>query len=58
MFVLDLSLSTSLIISKSLEINKIRECQTANGALFLLSTNDKTIKVLEGENIIYLFVGF
>ncbi|XP_050159238.1 serine/threonine protein phosphatase 2A 55 kDa regulatory subunit B beta isoform-like isoform X2 [Malus sylvestris] len=25
-------------------INKIRWCQTANGALFLLSTNDKTIK--------------
>ncbi|XP_019193832.1 PREDICTED: serine/threonine protein phosphatase 2A 55 kDa regulatory subunit B beta isoform isoform X2 [Ipomoea nil] len=33
---------------KSLEIeekiNKIRWCQTANGALFVLSTNDKTIK--------------
>ncbi|XP_076960305.1 serine/threonine protein phosphatase 2A 55 kDa regulatory subunit B beta isoform-like isoform X1 [Bidens hawaiensis] len=33
---------------KSLEIeekiNKIRWCQTASGALFLLSTNDKTIK--------------
>ncbi|XP_058783709.1 serine/threonine protein phosphatase 2A 55 kDa regulatory subunit B alpha isoform-like [Vicia villosa] len=33
---------------KSLEIeekiNKIRWCQIANGALFLLSTNDKTIK--------------
>ncbi|KHG07214.1 Serine/threonine phosphatase 2A 55 kDa regulatory subunit B beta-like protein [Gossypium arboreum] len=33
---------------KSLEIeekiNKIRWCQSANGALFLLSTNDKTIK--------------
>ncbi|KAF3447512.1 hypothetical protein FNV43_RR12698 [Rhamnella rubrinervis] len=33
---------------KSLEIeekiNKIRWCQTSNGALFLLSTNDKTIK--------------
>ncbi|XP_076908454.1 serine/threonine protein phosphatase 2A 55 kDa regulatory subunit B beta isoform-like isoform X2 [Bidens hawaiensis] len=33
---------------KSLEIeekiNKIRWCQTANGVLFLLSTNDKTIK--------------
>ncbi|KAF5466468.1 hypothetical protein F2P56_016392 [Juglans regia] len=33
---------------KSLEIeekiNKIRWCQTANGSLFLLSTNDKTIK--------------
>ncbi|KAJ0964602.1 hypothetical protein J5N97_025740 [Dioscorea zingiberensis] len=33
---------------KSLEIeekiNKIRWCQTPNGALFLLSTNDKTIK--------------
>ncbi|XP_010263768.1 PREDICTED: serine/threonine protein phosphatase 2A 55 kDa regulatory subunit B beta isoform-like isoform X3 [Nelumbo nucifera] len=33
---------------KSLEIeekiNKVRWCQTANGALFLLSTNDKTIK--------------
>uniref|UniRef100_A0A2P2MMU1 Serine/threonine-protein phosphatase 2A 55 kDa regulatory subunit B n=1 Tax=Rhizophora mucronata TaxID=61149 RepID=A0A2P2MMU1_RHIMU len=33
---------------KSLEIeekiSKIRWCQTANGALFLLSTNDKTIK--------------
>ncbi|MBA0582050.1 hypothetical protein Gorai_024202, partial [Gossypium raimondii] len=33
---------------KSLEIeekiNKIRWCQTANSALFLLSTNDKTIK--------------
>ncbi|KAL9350868.1 hypothetical protein Peur_058123 [Populus x canadensis] len=33
---------------KSLEIeekiNKIRWCQTTNGALFLLSTNDKTIK--------------
>ncbi|GKD67537.1 serine/threonine protein phosphatase 2A 55 kDa regulatory subunit B beta isoform-like protein isoform X2, partial [Tanacetum coccineum] len=33
---------------KSLEIeekiNKIRWCQTANGAIFLLSTNDKTIK--------------
>ncbi|XP_075636747.1 carotenoid 9,10(9',10')-cleavage dioxygenase 1-like [Castanea sativa] len=33
---------------KSLEIeekiNKIRWCQAANGALFLLSTNDKTIK--------------
>ncbi|KAL0910037.1 hypothetical protein M5K25_020964 [Dendrobium thyrsiflorum] len=33
---------------KSLEIeekiNKIRWCQTANGALFILSTNDKTIK--------------
>lgn len=33
---------------KSLEIeekiNKIRWCQPANGALFLLSTNDKTIK--------------
>ncbi|CAN6582739.1 unnamed protein product [Malus baccata var. baccata] len=26
------------------KINKIRWCQTANGALFLLSTNDKTIK--------------
>ncbi|XP_008793192.1 serine/threonine protein phosphatase 2A 55 kDa regulatory subunit B beta isoform-like isoform X2 [Phoenix dactylifera] len=34
---------------KSLEIeekiNKIRWCQTASGALFLLSTNDKTIKL-------------
>eukprot|EP00252_Welwitschia_mirabilis_P001044 TRINITY_DN11014_c0_g1_i1.p1 TRINITY_DN11014_c0_g1~~TRINITY_DN11014_c0_g1_i1.p1 ORF type:complete len:515 (-),score=83.04 TRINITY_DN11014_c0_g1_i1:806-2350(-) len=34
---------------KSLEIeekiNKIRWCPTANGALFLLSTNDKTIKL-------------
>ncbi|KAK4786665.1 hypothetical protein SAY86_010498 [Trapa natans] len=34
---------------KSLEIeekiNKIRWCQTVNGALFLLSTNDKTIKL-------------
>ncbi|XP_041990554.1 serine/threonine protein phosphatase 2A 55 kDa regulatory subunit B beta isoform-like isoform X1 [Salvia splendens] len=34
---------------KSLEIeekiNKIRWCQTANGAVFLLSTNDKTIKL-------------
>eukprot|EP00249_Psilotum_nudum_P024761 c29288_g4_i1 orf=672-2216(-) len=34
---------------KSLEIeekiNKIRWCQSANGALFLLSTNDKTIKL-------------
>ncbi|KAG9143291.1 hypothetical protein Leryth_010218 [Lithospermum erythrorhizon] len=34
---------------KSLEIeekiNKIRWCQTANGSLFLLSTNDKTIKI-------------
>ncbi|KAF7832323.1 serine/threonine protein phosphatase 2A 55 kDa regulatory subunit B beta isoform isoform X1 [Senna tora] len=34
---------------KSLEIeekiNKIRWCQTANGALFLLSTNDKTTKL-------------
>ncbi|OVA07263.1 Protein phosphatase 2A [Macleaya cordata] len=33
---------------KSLEIeekiNKVRWCQTANGALFLLSTNDKTVK--------------
>ncbi|GAA0160224.1 protein phosphatase [Lithospermum erythrorhizon] len=33
---------------KSLEIeekiNKIRWCQTSNGALFLLSTNDKTVK--------------
>ncbi|KAF7817397.1 serine/threonine protein phosphatase 2A 55 kDa regulatory subunit B beta isoform-like isoform X1 [Senna tora] len=33
---------------KSLEIeekiNKIRWCQTANGALFILTTNDKTIK--------------
>ncbi|XWS72471.1 hypothetical protein CRYUN_Cryun02cG0042400 [Craigia yunnanensis] len=33
---------------KSLEIeekiNKVRWCQSANGALFLLSTNDKTIK--------------
>ncbi|KAK1358372.1 Serine/threonine-protein phosphatase 2A 55 kDa regulatory subunit B [Heracleum sosnowskyi] len=33
---------------KSLEIeekiNKIRWCQSANGALFLLSTNDKTVK--------------
>jgi serine/threonine-protein phosphatase 2A regulatory subunit B len=33
---------------KSLEIeekiNKIKWCQTANGAVFLLSTNDKTIK--------------
>ncbi|KAJ4833281.1 Serine/threonine protein phosphatase 2A 55 kDa regulatory subunit B beta isoform [Turnera subulata] len=26
------------------KINKIRWCQSANGALFLLSTNDKTIK--------------
>ncbi|KAM1012629.1 hypothetical protein ACFX2I_042727 [Malus domestica] len=26
------------------KINKIRWCQTANGALFLLSTNEKTIK--------------
>ena len=26
------------------KINKIRWCQTANSALFLLSTNDKTIK--------------
>ncbi|XP_078438954.1 serine/threonine protein phosphatase 2A 55 kDa regulatory subunit B beta isoform-like isoform X2 [Wolffia australiana] len=34
---------------KSLEIeekiNKIRWCQTSNGALFILSTNDKTIKL-------------
>lgn len=33
---------------KSLEIeekiNKVRWCQTSNGALFLLSTNDKTVK--------------
>nr|GEU71390.1 serine/threonine protein phosphatase 2A 55 kDa regulatory subunit B beta isoform-like isoform X1 [Tanacetum cinerariifolium] len=39
---------------KSLEIeekiNKIRWCQTANGALFLLSTNDKTIN--DGETFI------
>lgn len=38
---------------KSLEIeekiNKIRWCQTANGALFLLSTNDKTIKFWKVE---------
>ncbi|KAJ6382735.1 hypothetical protein OIU77_031209 [Salix suchowensis] len=38
---------------KSLEIeekiNKIKWCQSANGALFLLSTNDKTIKFLEGS---------
>ncbi|KAK4794374.1 hypothetical protein SAY86_012368 [Trapa natans] len=27
------------------KINKIRWCQTVNGALFLLSTNDKTIKL-------------
>lgn len=38
---------------KSLEIeekiNKIRWCQTANNALFLLSTNDKTIKFWKVE---------
>ncbi|KAM6587098.1 hypothetical protein CsatA_009703 [Cannabis sativa] len=38
---------------KSLEIeekiNKIRWCQAANGALFLLSTNDKTIKYWKVE---------
>lgn len=38
---------------KSLEIeekiNKIQWCQTANGALFLLSTNDKTIKFWKVE---------
>ncbi|ONK55436.1 uncharacterized protein A4U43_UnF3350 [Asparagus officinalis] len=40
---------------KSLEIeekiNKIRWCQTANGALFLLSTNNKTIKYWKEEII-------
>ena len=34
---------------KSLEIeekiNKIRWCETANNSLFLLSTNDKTVKL-------------
>lgn len=41
---------------KSLEIeekiNKIRWCQTANGALFILSTNDKTIKYWKVRTII------
>ncbi|KAE8714018.1 hypothetical protein F3Y22_tig00110201pilonHSYRG00048 [Hibiscus syriacus] len=53
---------------KSLEIeekiNKIRWCQSANGALFLLSTNDKTIKfwkvamqqTYESNLVIYLFL--
>ncbi|XP_073126658.1 serine/threonine protein phosphatase 2A 55 kDa regulatory subunit B beta isoform-like [Henckelia pumila] len=40
---------------KSLEIeekiNKIRWCQTANGALFLLSTNDKTIKFWKFDHL-------
>ncbi|XLS70396.1 hypothetical protein HN51_027261 [Arachis hypogaea] len=31
------------------KINKIKWCQTANGALFLLSTNDKTIKFWKGS---------
>ena len=43
---------------KSLEIeekiNKIRWCQTANGALFLLSTNDKTIKFWKVRSLIVL----
>lgn len=35
------------------KINKIRWCQTANSALFLLSTNDKTIKLwkVQGKRI-------
>ena len=43
---------------KSLEIeekiNKIRWCQPANGALFLLSTNDKTIKYWKVGYCLYL----
>ena len=44
---------------KSLEIeekiNKIRWCQSANGALFLLSTNDKTIKFWKvGKDIFFI----
>lgn len=48
---------------KSLEIeekiNKIRWCQTANGAVFLLSTNDKTIKFWKVANYFYfMFLHF
>lgn len=43
---------------KSLEIeekiNKIRWCQPANGALFLLSTNDKTIKYWKVGYYLYI----
>jgi hypothetical protein len=45
---------------KSLEIeekiNKIRWCQTANGALFLLSTNDKTIKFWKVKAHLKIFI--
>ncbi|KAG0490565.1 hypothetical protein HPP92_007428 [Vanilla planifolia] len=34
------------------KINKIRWCQTANGAQFLLSTNDKNNQILEGKLVI------
>ena len=47
---------------KSLEIeekiNKIRWCQPANGALFLLSTNDKTIKYWKVGYCFYLLLSF
>jgi serine/threonine-protein phosphatase 2A regulatory subunit B len=42
-FVLQFDYLKSLEIEE--KINKIRWCQTANGARFLLSTNDKTIKL-------------
>lgn len=47
---------------KSLEIeekiNKIRWCQTANSALFLLSTNDKTIKFWKVGKHIFSWIEF
>jgi WD40 repeat protein len=47
---------------KSLEIeekiNKIRWCHTANGALFLLSTNDKTIKFWKVGKALLSFLNF
>ena len=46
---------------KSLEIeekiNKIRWCQTANGALFLLSTNDKIIKYWKVRILFFILFG-
>jgi hypothetical protein len=45
---------------KSLEIeekiNKIRWCETANNALFLLSTNDKTVKLWKVRFWLFLLI--
>lgn len=47
---------------KSLEIeekiNKIRWCQSSNGALFLLSTNDRTIKLWKVGKGIFSILDF